>query len=179
MSEIILPLKCIFGSGRYDRSKLETVDTWSEEDQEYYDSHSWKSYRPEYHQKTLLPELGEPRHFDRMPVVVAVKGRRYKVDLSVECWGDVYDAAGKTVTLAGTEDPETEFEPGKYRSYYRFFGQPRWVQGEHFPADLHGRPCYHFFTVENSWGDCGNWNILLGLGLDDSPEVAYFEASCC
>lgn len=46
-----------------------------------------------------------------------------------------------------------------------------------YPLDLEGNVCHHFLTIENGWGDCGNFNILLGFnGL--IPNMAYFEASC-
>ncbi len=180
--EIRLPLQEI--REQYDHNLLEKVEhDLTEEDIATYDRIGWDNYRPEYHAQYLLPSLGEPLLLNSYPdPVVEIKGKRYRVVIESHYDDEPYEAKGKALVLTETDEPLTKGnrpKKGHWRgsSYYKFFGQPTWVQNESFPAH-NGKPCYHLVTVENGWGDCGNWNILIGIE-DDKPVAAYFEASCC
>lgn len=168
---------------------------------EHYDQTAWRDYHDCNHRMMVLPELGEPgmrRHYrdhrDLRDIVIPIKHRRFKINLVWPDWddGEPWEADNKSIVMEETDEPETPFTlesvwpvPGDWpgtqiRPSGSFcFGQPYWIQGGHYPADKHGRPCYHLLTYANDWGDSGNWNILVGLDLNDIPEIAYFEASCC
>lgn len=153
------------------------------EDCEHFDEIGWKYYREEDLTEYLLPSLGERVCFGyRDDLVIDIKGKRYKFQLHDNELGEAYEPDGKSLSLTPTDEPASVGVPddGNWRAahYYHFFGQPRWVQGAHYPA-YKGKPCYHLVTVENGWGDCGNWNILISLDENDVPDAAFFEASCC
>lgn len=120
-----------------------------------------------------LPTLGEQISFPGFPVVVDIRGRRFKVDIDFD-YDDPSVPDGKFITLTETGEPLTPPTWGRVK----FFGQPHWIQGEFYPADPRGRACFNLFTIENCWGDNGNQNVLIGLDDDGLPDVAYFEASC-
>ncbi len=209
MTPIELPLRDIGASTPCRPDQLVTVEheLTPEEVERITDAGEWKDYRAEDYRRTLLPVLGDERLYsERVPiytsdsyhwgeaaesrptgVVVPIGGRNYRVSLRVLA-GDrdeVYEARGKTLVLVPTDEPPTPPDvkagkkPSRRSAYLKFFGQPTWIQGEYFPQDLRGEPCHHLVTVENGWGDSGNWNILIGLDADGVPNVAYFEASCC
>jgi hypothetical protein len=154
------------------------------EDCEYYDSVGWKNYREDNHIETLLPTLGQPLYFhgNHDPIVIQIKGINYEFNFKEYSYEEPWKAEGKFITLLETDKPTTSPDSltSHYRRsyYYKFFGQPTWVQGPIYPA-YKGKPCYNLVTIENGWGDCGNYNILVGLDDDNIPAVAYFEASCC
>lgn len=171
---MILPFVSIYEAPSYDVSLLEIAPI-SDEDLEYYELGNWQYYRPDY----LLPSLGERLHFSgrQKQIVVEIKGRRYKVEVESDYNEEPYEVDGKSLVLTETDEPLTVED--SCRGWYQFFGQPNWIQNKTYPSDLLGNPCHHFLTVENGWGDCGNWNILLGFDKDGVPNIAYFEASCC
>jgi hypothetical protein len=59
-----------------------------------------------------------------------------------------------------------------------FFGQPQFIQGEIRPL-YNGKPAMHLVTLDSSWGDSGNENILFACDDDGVPCAVWFEASCC
>ncbi len=157
---------------------------------EHYEVQGWHHYRPEYD----LPELSPVLYYSaayclntERYIVVQIRDRRYKVRFCDEGTDrdEIYEATGKYLDLEPTDEAVTppDRTPPKDGNrgyhYYKFFGQPTWVQNSHFPLDNHGNPCYHFLTIENDWGDRGNFNILIGLTEEGIPEIGYFEASCC
>lgn len=175
---IELPMVCIFSAKPVDKSKLLRVDReLTDEDVDFYSSHGWQSFDPEAALTDyFLPDLGTRIESNKDGAVVPIKGRKYKVEIlyRYDC-AEVWEADGKLLRLTETDEPLTQHQHG----IYKFFGQPRWIQSRHYPADLLGNPCYHLLTVDNGWGDSGNWNILIGFDENDIPNVAYFEASCC
>jgi hypothetical protein len=174
--EYVLPLEEI--AEHYDKEKLEKVEhELNEDDYEFYDKHGWKHYCPENHFEYLLPSFGEEFTVSETYPIVEVMGRRYKVDVRDDRSSQPWDAAGKTLVLTEVTEPQSQKMKASRFSFYRFFGQPQFVQGEVYPAH-DGKPCYHFLTVENGWGDAGNWNIFLALDDNGLPKAAYFEASC-
>jgi hypothetical protein len=159
-------------------------------DYEEYESIGWKHYREEHFIDTLLPSLGDPLFFSHKHsifdgVVVQVKGTKYLVQFEDKN-DEPYNVDGKFLILTPTVKPlsvpdrdKSDDWSKRHRGHYlQFFGQPSWVQGPVYPTDVRGNACYHFLTIENGWGDCGNFNILLGLN-GDIPSEAYFEAACC
>jgi hypothetical protein len=197
MSAIELPLQDIFCAKPASRSSLLVVkrDLTPEEVEQITDSNGWADFREADLQEVRLPSLGPERFYTSRHsldpgrgVVVPVRGRNYRVTLRCPAAGvmdDLWEAAGKVLVLTPTDDPPTPEDAkggtgsARARCYLRFFGQPTWVQNEHHPADRHGRACFHLVTVENHWGDMGNWNVLIGLDATGTPDLAYFEASCC
>jgi hypothetical protein len=169
-----------------DPATLEHVEReLNNDDFEYYDRVGWKHYRPEYHIDTLLPTFGEPICFKyRNNIVIKIGQQNYKFDLIERDYDKPWSPDGKTLVLTPTDDeptkPDFVGEPDWRASYYyKFFGQPRWIQGPHHVADMDGVPLRHLVTIENGWGDSGNYNILIGLDENGVPNLAYFEASCC
>ena len=133
--------------------------------------------------------LGETIYLRKsLEPVVEINGKRWK--LSFEFNDDGFPHNEESLEPTGrvffepTSEPlsQSDCEPPKKNRhgfhYLQLFGQPRWVQGAHY-IGYKGRPCCHLVTIENCWGDMGNYNILIGLGDDNDPEVAYIEASCC
>jgi hypothetical protein len=190
IGSVRLPLQDIYDAPRCREDQLKKVEReLTEEDIDYYNEHGWKSFREEDLIETYLPELGPARYFGaenliyKEGIVVPIKGKNYRV-VFIEDWQtEPWSAEGKFISLTPTDDPETipdmEYKGENGPSYYlKFFGQPDWVQNEVYPNDLNGKPCYHFLTIDVNWGDCGNFNILLGFNGDE-PNIAYFEASCC
>jgi hypothetical protein len=185
----VIPLRNIHETKSYDFNLLEMVDTFSSEDQEWYDVHGWDQFRPEFHQKRLLPEIALPRHYNTRnsgEIVIPLGDKRYRLTIKEDAWSENWEAGDKEAVFVETDDPETKYFAGtkgtrRYRDYgvTQFFGQPRWIQGEYFPADSEGNPCKHLVTYNNIWGDAGNWNILAGKFVDGLPTELYFEASCC
>lgn len=159
---------------------------------EYFEQEGWQHYRQEYELPELAPalyysskhSLGTERY-----VVVQIRDRRYKVRFIDEGTDreEIYEPEGKFLDLEPTDEPVTPPDrapligegSSRWSYYIKFFGQPTWVQNSHFPLDSRGKPCYHFLTIENDWGDCGNFNILIGLNEEGIPDIGYFEASCC
>jgi hypothetical protein len=211
VDRIELPLRDIWEAPSCRADQLETVtdELTPEEVERITDAGQWKDFREEDLTRTVLPELGPALFFtERIPfytadsysrgtpagppepegIVVAIRGRNYRVSLRVLAGGrdSDHEARGKTLILVPTDEPATPSDvrvarvaTSRSRREYQFFGQPVWVQNAHYPADLRGEPCSHLVTVENGWGDMGNWNILVGFDADGVPNVAYFEASCC
>lgn len=175
-------LKYVGADGSCDKTKLKKVEhELVAEDYEFYDKNGWEYFRPENHIEYFLPSLGESIWTNESNVVLEIKGKRYKVSFEFD-YDEPWHNRNQKLFLEPTDEPVSQFETktnsrGKY--WYKFFGQPTWVQNEHYPLDLLGNPCYHFVTIENGWGDSGNFNILLGFDENDIPNVAYFEASCC
>ncbi len=185
MREIVLDLEDIFHAEHIDKEQLQKVEhDLTEEDHEWYNTHGWEWFRPENHTEYLLPELGKPIFLSRnyKDPVVEINGKRWKLLFSFDYNYEPYEAKGKRVIFRETDEPLTKSDrkPSKHRHdfYMKIFGQPVWVQGEHYPA-YKGKPCHHLATIESGWSDCGNWNILIGCNEQGDPEVAYFEASCC
>jgi hypothetical protein len=185
--QIVLQCKNAWGQPRADDSQLLIVDKeLTLEDIEYFEEVGWKDYSSKTFVDKLLPELGPVMYFSskhdlETGIVVDIRGTNYLVQFE-----ENYDDEGeincnkKRLILTPTNKPITlpDIEPG-YRNYYlKVFGQPTWIQNELYPVDIRGNPCFHFLTIENGWGDSGNYNILLGMA-GDVPSEAYFEASCC
>ncbi len=148
------------------------------EDCEYYDRIGWKHFRDEDLIERNLPELGNEIYLNSNNCVIELRGKRYEFefdDYSNLYGEDLWEAGNKNIVLTPTEKPLSE---SKNRGWYRFFGQPHWIQSDYYPLDLNGNLCYHLLTVNNDWGDAGNFNILIGFDSNDVPNVAYFEASC-
>lgn len=184
----LLSLRCIFEAPQYNRDLLEKIDTATDEDRENFTSDDWKWYAQGAWDRYLLPEFGPPRYYSdsrRPGIVVPIAGRRFRVQVVSRDYDDPSSPEGRELQLFETDDPETvpdcDPPPRGYRGhhYIQAFGQPNWIQNESYPADPRGNPCRHLLTAENSWGDCGNWNILVGVDEEGLPDIAYFEASCC
>lgn len=162
-----------------------------EVDCEYFDRVGWKYCTEDFFTDIKLPELGKALYFSGKfspykGVVVDIKGKRYKVSFSEGDYNDEpWDARGKFVTFEPSDEPLSVADrpaPDRFhRGWHNFhvFGQPHWIQNPVYPLDLRGKPCYHLMSIENGWGDSGNYNILIGFDENDVPNVAYFEASCC
>ena len=185
---IILPLVGIGEAARYDESKLQIVDLFDKKEQERFDREDlWNTYRQEDYLIKALPEIAPPIYFSTQigEPIVQVFGRRYKIKFAWNNNDVPFEAKGKSLVLEPTMLKLTKSDSRapdfgcRNTFYWKFFGQPIWLQGDYFPADLNGKSCYHFCTIETGWGDCGNWNILVGLDDNNIPNVAYFEASCC
>jgi hypothetical protein len=182
-----LPLLDVGGSATDDQLTVVKREL-TPEDCEHYEKIGWKYFRETDLIDRFLPSLGEAiyfsgRHSLSRGIVVEIRGIRYLVQFEDLQLGDVYEARGKSLILTETDAPlsvpDVKAEPKWRGAYdYKFFGQPTWVQNSWYPTDARGNSCYHFLTIENDWGDAGNFNILLGI-KDDSPSEAYFEASCC
>lgn len=186
---IRLPLIPICQSpGTCNVVKLAIEETCTEEEKENFSKEDWQDYAKGYYERRLLPEIATPRYYSeriRTPII-PLAGKHYKVSIESQDWQDEqYEADGRFLVLEETEEPITKQDARKpdknsrWGHYWKFFGQPSWIQNEFFPADANGEPCRHFCTVENGWGDCGNWNILVSLDESGLPIAAYFEASCC
>jgi hypothetical protein len=182
-----IPLTPIFESWSGDIAELPVVDTFEDDPSAfaYYEEYGWDKYHPINHEVIMLPQFGEARYFYReRPVVATLFGRNYRIWIESDYHHEQYEADGKFLILEETDEPETVPNRGRpdfcTRGGYdvQLFGQPKWVQGAHYPKTPDGRWCRHLITVENGWGDSGNWNILVGV-KDDHIDVAYFEASCC
>lgn len=183
---MLLALRDIYEAPRCDPQLLETIDPVTQDEMEAFSAEDWEFYGRGLYNKTLLPELGAARYFrSRDDPVIPLAGKRWRLRVLADDSHEVYEAAGKYLSLEETDEPETvpdcEVPEKNYRGrhYWQVFGQPTWVQTEHFPAATDGSPCRHLVTIENDWGDCGNWNILVSLGPAGLPDVAYFEASGC
>lgn len=164
--------------GVCDKEKLEKIEhNLTERDIESYNKLGWEYYHPNDLIEYLLPELGKDSYFKERYPVVEIKGKKYKVQFESDYRREPWDQKGQTLTLIETDEPLSELI--KYYSSVKFFGQPRFVQGKHYPLDLMGNPCHHLMTIENGWGDSGNYNILIGFDKNNIPNMAYFEASCC
>jgi hypothetical protein len=159
-----------------------------------YDRLGWHTFREEDLIEHPLPEISPPIYFSGRHslspgtpgIVVGLGGRRFRVHFREEEYPgrEHWECEGKTLILEETTDPLTKPDGGKTGNrrgghYYKFFGQPMWVQNEYFPLGTRGQLCSHFLTIENEWGDMGNYNILVSLGEDGVPDAALFEASCC
>lgn len=186
-----IQLQDVFSAPQAKKSQL-VQNEMAPQEVEYYEQQGWHHFRND--DLLRLPEISPALYYshshsvhgDRY-VVVQVGQYRYKVRFIDRGGSDEpWDHVGKYLSLEFTEEPATppDREPpdeNKYRGgyYLKFFGQPTWVQNEHFPLDGRGNPCYHFLTIENEWGDMGNYNILVGLNEHGIPDCGYFEASCC
>lgn len=184
-----LPLKDIYETKNCKPEQLLTVKRLlTEKDCEEYERYGWDSFREEDLIEVFLPELGDPIYFRNnllytTGIVVEIKGLRYNVQFESSDLYQDYEATGKSIVLTLTSEPLTKPNVVGKESWrggydFKFFGQPTWVQNPHYPVDLNGNPCCHLLTIENGWGDSGNFNILLGFD-GDVPNVAFFEASCC
>lgn len=166
-----------------------TLPELTEKDCEYYEEIGWANYQDT---EVKLPELGNPMYFYKgslspgRGIVIEIKGKRYKVTFGEDCDEEPWESNYKYIDLEPTEEPlsvpdrvidERREWRGGYD--YKFFGQPTWVQGPHYPKDKRGNPYYNLVTIENGWGDSGNYNILISLDENGEPDAAYFEASCC
>jgi hypothetical protein len=177
-----LDLQCI--SACVDDSKLTVIHReMTEEDCEHYDKIGWKNFNEESLIDRLLPSFGDPIYFSSKHslysgVVVEIRGIRYLVQFDEEYSEEPYEPKNKSLTFTVTDKPLTKPDAKERGHSFKFFGQPTWIQNEYFPADPRDNACYHFVTIENGWGDSGNYNILLGMD-GDIPSEAYFEASCC
>ena len=171
-----IPIKYAYHAPKADADKLESEFVyWTDED---YASGMIRASDGNGFSKPLLPSLGDRIAFRSLPFyVVEIKGRRYKVEFNEDWQDDPSSIEGKTLDITPTDLPLTETSDKS--GDFEFFGQPNWIQGAIYPLDLLGNPCYHLFTVENGWGDSGNYNFLIGFDADDVPNIAYFEASCC
>jgi hypothetical protein len=184
MREITIDLEDVFHAEHINKETLQKVEhDLTEEDHDWYNTHGWKYFRPENHIDYLLPELGETIYLrGSCNPVVEINGKRWKLFFDFDWNHEAYEAKGKRVIFRETDEPLTvsDCKPSKNRHdfYMKVFGQPVWVQGEHYIA-YKGKPCSHLVTIEVGWGDCGNYNILIGCNEQGDPEVAYFEASCC
>jgi hypothetical protein len=187
--------------------KLQLLDAWSQpsaredqltivkreltpEDCAHYDNIGWKYFSDNDLIDRFLPSLGDPIYFSEKHslsrgVVVEIKGVRYLVQFEEleNRRGEESDPAGKSLILTPTDmalskSDSTSAQGWRGGHYLKFFGQPTWIQSHLYPVDARNNACYHFLTIENGWGDSGNYNILLGLD-GDVPVEAYFEASCC
>ena len=186
MRTLRIPLTPIALARDCDRALLEKTELVAEEEKAAFTKEDWGYYAKGWYDSWLLPEIAPARYFyaEERPVV-PLAGSRFRVHVAYDDWDAPYDAEGKRLVLEETADPETapdrEAPPrgccGGHR--VQVFGQPNWIQNPHFPAGPDGAPCRHLITMENGWGDSGNWNVLVHLGEDGLPSVAYFEASCC
>lgn len=170
-------------SENYDYNKLEKLELdLTVEDCERFDEIGWKNYREGDYVKYLVPSLGEAICFHwNDKIVIEIKGKRYKFELHDNCMHEMWSCEGKSISLTPTEEPISEgVKNCGCRAFhlYHFFGQPRWVQSPCYPA-YKGKPCYHLVTVENDWGDSGNWNIFISLDENDVPNAVFFESFCC
>jgi hypothetical protein len=179
-----LPLLDIRGSATDDQLTVVKREL-TPEDCEHYDKIGWKHFRETDLIDKYLPSLGDPLYFSSRHsrgIVVEIRGLRYLVQFEDVGHGEAWEVNGKSLILTETVEPLTVPDAklhdwrGGYE--YKFFGQPTWVQTHWYPVDARGNPCCHLLTIENGWGDAGNFNILLGI-KDDVPSEAYFEASCC
>ena len=177
---IILFLKHVGEAPIFPLDKLDTVEhELSMEELDRMTPARWRHFDPADLTEHLLPTLGEELRFGSAGnrAVVSIRGRNYRVEIDLQHENERdWDYGRSRVTLTPTDSPATAPDGG---GDYRFFGQPRWVQGRYFPGDARGGACRHLVTVENGWGDSGNVNILVGLDPDGIPEVGYIEASCC
>lgn len=186
MIDLTIELAYVSQAEPCDRSLLREIELVDEEEKESFSKEDWCRYARGWYDSWALPEIGPARYFygvDRP--VIPLAGKRFRVWVEYDDWDDPGSPDGKRLRLEETLDPETvpnrESPPRARRGGHSLhvFGQPHWIQGESFPAGPDGRPCYNLITVENGWGDSGNWNVLVDLGDDGLPTVAYFEASCC
>lgn len=187
------PLKEVWEAKRCKPEQLIVVERgMTPADCEYYERIGWDKYRAGDLIETKLPELGDGLYFsgkfsvhEPRGVVVEIKGKRYKVSFSEDYHYEPWKVQGKFVNFEPTDEPLSVPDrpaPDPYHRgwhYLKFFGQPHWIQSAVYPLDLRGNPCYHLMSIENGWGDSGNYNILIGFDENDVPNVAYFEASCC
>lgn len=191
MTTIRLPLQEAWKADRYDSSRLSVADTWEEDCPSataYYEERGWDKYSPINHQKVMLPEFGPARYFYGSALyrpVVSIAGRNFRIYVESDDYHEQHEAEGKTLVLEEVDEPESIPNRGKPDFCTRgghdvqVFGQPHWIQNPTYPVDPNnGNCCHHLVTYENEWGDLGNWNILVGVGDDGLPNVAYFEASC-
>lgn len=165
----------------------------TQDDNDYWDEVGWDDFREEF--QLELPEVAPPLYFFYEPkdgFVVEMRGKRWKVKFREEFgWNEPWEPGGKSVEFIRTNEPlsvpdrkgptRAEWLRGYRRGSYhiKFFGQPTWVQGEHHALDSRGNPFCNLMTIENGWGDSGNYNILIGFDENDDPAELYFEASCC
>lgn len=181
-------LKLSYANNLIDEERLTVpAPELTEKDCEHYEEIGWDNYSDT---EVKLPELGPPMYFYKgnltSGIVVEIKGKRYKVFFEESYDEHPWECNHKYINLEPTDEllslPDRLIEErdqwrGGYN--YKFFGQPNFVQGPVYPADLVGDPCYHLVSIENGWGDSGNYNIFIGFDENNEPNVAYFEASCC
>jgi hypothetical protein len=176
-----VPLESIYDAANYDKMKLDRLVHLDNADIQFFNQAGWDKFDPESYAAYLLPELGSPRYFSGAlaSVVIPLAGQHYRMSFEDTKKSAPYSHEGRLLRLQRTNAPESIPDAVKGHALWRVFGQPRWLQSEHYPADRAGNPCYHLVTLENKWGDSGNWNILVSLGPDGLPNHAYFEASNC
>lgn len=167
------------GGKAYDPSILPYREIeLTEADIESYNRHGWRYFDPEIDLKLpIFPTLGPSQRFHENEPVVELFGKKYKIIWEEDYNYEPFVPDGKSLTFIPTDEPLSV--PDSFFKYMRFFGEPRWIQGKHYVLDLLGNPCYHFLTIENDWGDSGNYNIQIGFDENKIPNFAYFEASCC
>jgi hypothetical protein len=184
MKEIILELKDIYDAEHINKESLQKVEhDLTQEDFDWYDLNGWKYFHPDNHIEYPLPSLGDPIYLrGSTNPVVEINGKRWKLFFDFDWDHEAYSAKGKRIILRETNEPLSQSErpnpKSRFDYYIKVFGQPVWVQGEHYIA-YKGKPCSLLVSIEIGWGDCGNYNILVGCNDEGDPEVAYFEASCC
>lgn len=180
MREIVLDFREIYEAEAFPKEKLQAVGRELSEDEiEWFNTHGWQYYSDDY----LLPVLGETLYLrSGVDPVIEINGKRWKMSFDFDYnYGEAYEAKGKRVVFKETKEPLTKSEcngGNRHGWFMKVFGQPVWVQNEHFPG-YKGKPCYHLATLEVGWGDCGNYNILIACDEQGDPTVAFFEASCC
>lgn len=180
MKELILNCECIFDAEAYPKDKLLIVDReLTVEELEWYDVHGWDYYSSDY----LLPVLGDTIYLSEfIDPVVEINGKRWKITFDFDYRNhEVYEVGGKRIVFKQTDEPLTVSDcagGSRHHWYMKLFGQPVWIQTEHYPA-YKGKPCCHLATIETRWGDSGNFNILIACDDQGDPAVAFFEASCC
>lgn len=161
---------------------------------EYYDDIGWSNFSQSALEQIVLPSLGEPLCFSEKfsiqdGLVAEIRGNRFKIIYSEDGIAEAYEVQGKQIQLIPTQEPLSVPDAISYHRehrlvrkahsfYLQLFGQPNWVQMPMYPADSEGNPCFHLLTIENGWGDCGNFNIVVGM-RDDLPFEAYLIAACC
>jgi hypothetical protein len=183
ITAIRLELEYIYHA-KHDKTLFERRENeLTEEDHEFYNKYGWDNFRPENHIDYLYPTLGESLYFLKSTnPVIEINRVRYKLSFDFNYDYKPYEAEGKAIVLTPTDEPLSKSDnvkvANRHNFYMQIFGQPRWVQGDHYIVH-NGKPCYHLATIETGWGDSGNYNILIGCDDQGVPTVAYFEASCC
>ncbi len=166
-----------------DKNDLRSVERdMTETDIAHYDHHGWKYYSKEDFVDYFLPVLGEPVHLRNWSNFVVEFGegphrRRWKINIDSDDNSQPYEANGKRLIFTETTEPLSVSNTTDKSRGLHIFSQPVFIQGKKYPAH-NSKPCYPLVTVENSWGDNGNWNIFIVLDDNWLPVAGYFEASC-
>ena len=161
MNQIILPLNWIGNAKKADKKILPSE--WIED---------------ESYLKFYLPQLSEPKFFKKNGFIADIKNNRYCIEFDDDSDDDGWDELETKKLIFTPTNEDLTKENDKKSGYFQLFGQPVWRQGEYYPLDLLGNPCYHLLTINNGWGDLGVYNILIGFDSNHIPNIAYFESSC-